>query len=88
LLRAVLYSWLAVVVAGVLAAPGLGALALVVAPLIAVGVAWRIGVAAVTHGRFTEAIVRTRHRQFLGPGGPDDSFAREELDADLPSQLP
>jgi NADH dehydrogenase len=52
---------------------GLGALALVVAPLL--GLLWRIALTVSTHGRPIDAVVHTRQSHLLGPGGPDDSFA-------------
>jgi hypothetical protein len=69
-----------VLVVGVIATPGLGAFGLMVAPLVGVGVVWWIGLAATTHGHPSDAVVRTKHREFLGPGGPDDPFAGEEVD--------
>lgn len=71
---------LAVLLVGVIATPGLGALGLVVAPLIGVAVVWWIGAAAVTHGRPSDVVLRTKHGQFFGPGGPDDPFADEEAE--------
>ena len=71
---------LAVLLVGVIATPGLGALGLVVAPLIGVAVVWWIGAAVVTRGRPGDVVVRTKHRQFFGPGGPDDPFADEDAD--------
>ena len=71
---------LAVLFVGVIATPGLGPLGLVLAPLIVVAVVWWIGAAAVTHGSPSDVVLRTKHMQFLGPGGPDDPFADEEAD--------
>jgi hypothetical protein len=71
-------SLLAVLCIGLIATPGLGALGLVVVPLVAVAVVWWIGAAAVTKGRPTDLVVRTKHGQLLGPGGPDDPFADEQ----------
>lgn len=67
----VVLSLLAVLFVGIIATPGVGAIGLVLAPLIGVAVTWWIGAAAVTHGRPSDAVVRTRHRQLLGPGGPE-----------------
>jgi len=75
---------LAVLFLGLVATPGLGAIGLVLAPLIGVAVVWWIGAAAVTRGRPSDVVVRTRHRQFLGPGGPDDPFADEFVDEGSP----
>jgi hypothetical protein len=71
---------LAVLLVGVIATPGLGALGLVVAPLIGIAVVWWIGTAAVTHGSPSDVVLRTKHWRFFGPGGPDDPFADEEAD--------
>jgi hypothetical protein len=80
MITTVVLSLLAVLLVGVIATPGLGAVGLVVAPLFGVAVVWWIGAAAVTHGRPSDVVVRTKHRQFFGPGGPDDPFADEEAD--------
>jgi hypothetical protein len=80
MVRTILFSFFVVILVGVVATPGLGAFALLLVPLAGLGVAWWIGLSAATHGHRTEAVVRTRHRQFLGPGGPDDPFAGEDLD--------
>ena len=71
---------LAVLLVGVIATPGLSALGLVIAPLIGVAVIWWIGAAAATHGSPSDVVLRTKQRQFFGPGGPDDPFADEEAD--------
>ena len=73
-------SLLAVLVVGLIATPGLGPIGLVLAPLIGVAAVWSIGAVAVTQGRPSDVVLRTRHGQFLGPGGPDDPFADEEVD--------
>jgi hypothetical protein len=80
MITTVVLSLLAVLFVGLIATPGLGAIGLVLAPLIGVAVVWSIGAVAVTQGRPSDLVVRTRHRQFLGPGGPDDPFADEEVD--------
>jgi hypothetical protein len=73
--RTIVYSFIAIAVLGTIATPGLGALALVVAPLLVLGLLWRIALTVSTHGRPIDAVVRTRKSHLLGPGGPDDSFA-------------
>jgi hypothetical protein len=75
MVRTIVYSFIAIVVFGTIAAPGLGALALVVVPLLGLGLLWRIALTVVTHGRSSEAVLRTRKSHLLGPGGPDDPFA-------------
>ena len=82
MVRAIVYFFLAVVVLGTIATPGLGAFALVVAPLLGLGFLWRTALTVTTHGRPTEALLRTRQSHLLGPGGPDDSFAATPLDED------
>ena len=72
----------AIVVLGTIATPGLGAVALVVAPLLGLGLVWRIALTVSTHGRSVDAVVHTRQGHLLGPGGSDDSFAVSPLDDD------
>jgi hypothetical protein len=57
---------------GVVATPGLAAAILLLIPLAVLAFAWWIAIGVVTHGRPAEAVVRVRHRELLGPGGPDD----------------
>jgi hypothetical protein len=78
MITTVMISLLAVLCIGLIAAPGLGAFGLVVVPLVAVAIVWWIGAAAVTGGRPSDLVVRTRHGQLLGPGGPDDPFAKDQ----------
>jgi hypothetical protein len=75
MVRTIVYLFVAIVVLGTIAMPGLGALALVVAPLLGLGLLWRIALIVSTHGRPLDAVVHTRQSHLLGPGGPDDSFA-------------
>jgi hypothetical protein len=82
MVRTIVYFFVAVVVLGTIAAPGLGAFALVVAPLLGLGVLWRIALTVSTHGRPVDAVVHTRRSHLLGPGGPDDSFAASLLGDD------
>jgi hypothetical protein len=78
MITTVMIFLLAVLCIGLIAAPGLGALGLVVVPLVAVAVVRWIGAAAVTKERPSDLVVRTKHGQLLGPGGPDDPFANEQ----------
>jgi hypothetical protein len=82
MVRTVVYFFLAVIVLGVIAVPGLGAFALLVAPLLGLGLLWRIALTVFTDGRPADAVVHTRKRHLLGPGGPDDSFADFPLGED------
>jgi hypothetical protein len=75
MVRTIVYVFVAIVVLGTIATPGLGAVALVVAPLLGLGLLWRIALTVFTHGRPIDAVVRTGQSHLLGPGGPDDSFA-------------
>src|SRR3954452_19831150 len=78
--RTIVYSFVAIVVLGTIATPGLGAFALVVAPLLGLGLLWRTALTVSTHGRSINAVVHTRQSRLLGPGGPDDPFAASPLD--------
>jgi hypothetical protein len=80
MVRTIVYLFVATVVLGTIATPGLGAFALVVAPLLGLGLLWRIALTVVTHGRSSEAILHTKKSHLLGPGGPDDPFAASPLD--------
>jgi hypothetical protein len=51
MVRTIVYLFVAIVVLGTIATPGLGALALVVAPLLGLGLLWRIALTVSTHGR-------------------------------------
>jgi hypothetical protein len=82
MVRTIVYLLLAIVVLGTIATPGLGAFALVVAPLLGLGLVWRMALTVATHGRPSEAVVRTKHSHLLGPGGPDDSFVADGADED------
>ena len=82
MVRTIVYLLVAIVVLGTIATPGLGAFALVLAPLLGLGLLWRTALTVSTHGRPIEAVVNTRQRHLLGPGGPDDSFAASPLDED------
>ena len=82
MVRTIVYFLVAVVVLGTVATPGLGAFALVVAPLVVLGLLWRTALTVSTRGRPVDAVVHTRRSHLLGPGGPDDSFAASLLDGD------
>src|SRR3954452_22919163 len=82
MVRTIVYFFVAIVVLGTIATPGLAGFALVVAPLLGLGLLWRIALTVSTHGRPLDAVVHTRQSHLLGPGGPDDSFATSPLDED------
>jgi hypothetical protein len=69
MVRTIVYSFVAIVVLGTIATLGLGALALVVAPLLGLGLLWRIALTVSTHGRPIDAGVHTRQSHLLGRGG-------------------
>jgi hypothetical protein len=82
MVRTLVYLFVAVVVLGTIATPGLGAFALVVAPLLGLGFLWRAALTVSTRGRSVDAVVQARQSHLFGPGGPDDSFADTLLDDD------
>jgi hypothetical protein len=82
MIRTIAYSLLAIVVFGVVATPGLAAFALLAVPLVVLAAAWRVALAVVTRGCSSEVVVRAKHCQLLGPGGPDDFFVAHVLDED------
>lgn len=89
MVRTIVYFVFAAVVLGVIAVPGLAAFALVLAPLAGVGFIWRLALSVTTHGHPSEAVVYAKRSHFLGPGGPDDSFADYESNADgYPQEAP
>jgi hypothetical protein len=75
MVRTLLLLLVAFTAVGVVATPGLAGAALLIVPLAVVGVVWWIALGAATPGRRTDPFIRVRHREFLGPGGPDDPFA-------------
>jgi hypothetical protein len=79
MVRTLALVFLAIVAFALVATPGLGGAALLVVPVAVLVVVWWIALGAATHGHRSEALVRIRHRQFLGPGGPDDPFAGEPV---------
>lgn len=78
MLRTLSLLLLVVTAAGVVATPGLAAVGLLLAPLAVLVAVWWIALGAVTDHDRTAAVVRVRHRELLGPGGPDDRFAAGE----------
>src|SRR4051812_19529062 len=82
MVRFIVYLFLAIVVLGTIATPGLGAFALVLAPFLGLGLLWRTALTVSTYGRSVDAVVHTRQSHLLGPGGPDDSFAASRFDED------
>lgn len=80
MVRSLFYVLLAIIVLGTVAVPGLGAFALLAVPLVVLGLLWRVALTIVTRGRPTDAVGHTRVHHFLGPGGPDDSFANYVFD--------
>jgi len=80
MVRTIVYFFVAVVALGTIATPGLGAFALVLVPLLGLGLLWRVALTVSTHGRAGEAVLRTKRSYLLGPGGPDDPFAASPLD--------
>jgi hypothetical protein len=82
MVRAIVYLFVAIVVLATIATPGLGAFALVFAPLLGLGLLWRTALTVSTRGRSLDAVAHTRQSHLLGPGGPDDSFAAARLDDD------
>jgi hypothetical protein len=82
MVRTIVYFFVATVLLGMIATPGLGALALVVVPLLGLGLLWRIALTVSTRGRPLDAVLHTRRSHLLGPGGPDDPFAASPLDED------
>jgi len=77
MIRTMLFFLVAAIALGVVATPGLGAVALVLVPLGGLAFIWRIALAVTTRGHATDAVAQTRSRSFLAPGGPDDPFAAE-----------
>jgi hypothetical protein len=89
MVRTIVYFFVAVVVLGTIATPGLGAFALVLVPLLGLGFLWRIGLTVATRGDSTEAVAHIRTSHLLGPGGPDDSFAASALrEEEYPTEAP
>jgi hypothetical protein len=89
MVRAIVYLFIAIVALGMIATPGLGAFALVLAPLLGLGFLWRTALTVSTHGRPVDAVMHTRRSHLLGPGGPDDSFAASPLDGGgYPTEAP
>jgi len=81
MVRTLMYFLLGTVVLGTVLTPGLAAFALLAVPVVGLWFVWRIALTVVTRGHPTDAVVSARRNRFLGPGGPDDSFAADALDA-------
>jgi uncharacterized membrane protein YozB (DUF420 family) len=77
MLRTLSLLLLVVTAVGVVATPGLAAVGLLLAPLAVLVALWWIALGAATDHRRTDAVARVRHRELMGPGGPDDPFAGE-----------
>jgi hypothetical protein len=75
MVRAIEYFLIAGLVLGIIATPGLGAIALLLLPFIGLAFVWRSALTVATRGRPDAAVVQTRRSHLRGPGGPDDSFA-------------
>lgn len=89
MVRTIVYFVFASIVLGAIAVPGLAAFALVLAPLAVIALVWRFALTVATHGHPSEAVVHAKRSHLLGPGGPDDSFADYEFDADeYPQEAP
>jgi hypothetical protein len=79
MVRTIEYFFIASLLIGIIATPGIGAIVLLLLPLLLVGFVWRSALTVANRGRPGVAVVRTRPSHLLGPGGPDDSFAAEGL---------
>jgi hypothetical protein len=80
MVRTIVYFLLASTVLGVIGVPGLAASGLLLVPLAGAWLIWRIALTVVTRDHPSEAVVHTKRRHLLGPGGPDDSFAALDED--------
>jgi len=80
MVRALSLLLLGVVTLAFVATPGLAGVALLLVPFALIAVVWWIALGAGASSRRTEAVVRVRHRELLGPGGPDDSFSGARSD--------
>jgi hypothetical protein len=86
--RTLVILLLSVIVLGTLATPGFaGAGLLLLLFLLALPV-WWVGLTVSEHGQPGEAVARTRHHRFLGPGGPDDPFADAPYEDEPASRSP
>ena len=75
MVRTFLLLLVASIAIGVVATPGLAPAALLIVPVAVVAVVWWALLGTATHGRRTEPVIHVKHRELLGPGGPDDPFA-------------
>jgi hypothetical protein len=71
-----------VITLSLLATPGLAAVGVLLLLFLCGAPVWWIGLVVTTHGRPSEAVVRTPGHRFLGPGGPDDPFADTQYEGD------
>ena len=82
--KVILLLVLMVTLLGVIPIPGLGVIFFFFAPFMA---ALWIALEVARHGRPGEAVLHASYGQLLGPGGPDDPFADEDVDVDEPRVL-
>lgn len=80
MVRSIEYFLIASLMVGIIVTPGVGAIALLLLPVLGLGFVWRSAVTIATRGRPSAAVVHTRRSHLLGPGGPDDSFAADPSD--------
>jgi hypothetical protein len=88
MVRAIEYFLIAALVVGIIATPGLGAISLLLLPLLGLGFVWRSALTVSTRGRPEAAVVHARRSHLLGPGGPDDSFAEPPDEDGYPAVAP
>jgi hypothetical protein len=81
--KVILLLFLMVTLLGVIP-PGLGVIFFFFAPFMA---ALWIALEVARYGRPGEAVLHASYGQLLGPGGPDDPFADEDVDVDEPRVL-
>jgi hypothetical protein len=78
IVRTIALVFVAIVSFALVATPGLPAVGLLIGLFALLAAAWWIALGRAAPARQrSEALVRVRHREFLGPGGPDDPFADE-----------
>jgi hypothetical protein len=82
MVRTLALSFVALAAFAMIATPGLAGAALLIVPFAVLAVVWWIALGAAAPGRRSEAVVRVRHHEFLGPGGPDDPFSGHDHDRD------
>jgi uncharacterized membrane protein YqiK len=74
------FFFLALLAAATFAVPGLAPIGVLLFCFIFASAVWWFGLAVSTRGKPSEALVRTKRHQLLGPGGPDDPFADERYE--------